>query len=50
MTKKQFDNVIDFFATMPKIEKTVEYTTSDGVKRSIVLRGIKDFFGLASVT
>jgi hypothetical protein len=49
MTKKQFDKIIDFFATMPRIEKTVNYTTSDKEKRSIVLRGIKDFFGLASV-
>ena len=50
MTKQQFDKIIDFFATMPKLEKTVNYKTSDGEDRSIVLRGIKDFFGLASVT
>lgn len=50
MTKQQFDKIIDFFATMPKLEKTVNYKTSDGENRSIVLRGIKDFFGLASVT
>lgn len=50
MTKNQFDKIIEFFATMPRLEKSVEYTTSDGEKRSIILRGIKDFFGLASVT
>ena len=50
MTKQQFDKIIDFFATMPKLEKTVNYKTSDGEDRSLVLRGIKDFFGLASVT
>lgn len=44
MTKEQFDKIILFFETMPKIEKPVEYTTSDGVKRTIVLRGISDFF------
>lgn len=49
MTKKQFDKIIEFFSSMPRVEKTVSYVTSDKVKRSIVLRGIKDFFGLASV-
>lgn len=44
MTKDQFDKVISFFETMPKIEKSVEYTTSDEVVRTIVLRGISDFF------
>ena len=50
LTKKQFDMIIEFFSTMPKIEKSVSYKTSDGVKRTVVLRGIKDFFGFASVT
>lgn len=50
LTKKQFDMIIHFFSTMPKIEKTISYKTSDGTKRSITLRGIKDFFGFASVT
>lgn len=44
MTKDQFDKVIFFFETMPKIEKSVKYTTSDEVVRTIVLRGISDFF------
>jgi len=50
MTKQQFDMIINFFSTMPRIEKTVKYITSDKEIRSITLRGIKDFFGLASVT
>lgn len=44
MTKQQFDKIIDFFATMPKIEEEIEYKTSDGSVRKILLKGIKDFF------
>lgn len=44
MTKDQFDEIIFFFETMPKIEKSIEYTTSDGIVRTVVLRGISDFF------
>jgi hypothetical protein len=44
MTKQQFDKIIEFFVTMPKIEEEVNYTTSDGITRSITLKGIKDFF------
>lgn len=44
MTKEQFDKIIQFFATMPRIEHVVTYTTSDGVNREVVLRGIRDFF------
>jgi hypothetical protein len=44
MTKEQFDKIIQFFATMPRIEHVVEYKTSDGVIREVVLRGIRDFF------
>lgn len=50
MTKQQFDMIINFFSTMPRVEKTVKYITSDKEIRSITLRGIKDFFGLASAT
>jgi len=45
MTKIQFDELIKFFATMPRIEHIVKYKTNDGVERSILLKGIKDFFG-----
>jgi hypothetical protein len=45
MSKVQFDKIIEFFATMPRIEQEMPYTTSDGVERKVVLRGIRDFFG-----
>ena len=44
MTKDQFDKIVLFFETMPKIEKSVQYTTADGIVRTVVLRGISDFF------
>jgi len=44
MTKGQFDNIIFFFESMPKIEKTITYTTSDEILRSITIKGISDFF------
>ena len=44
MTKQQFAKIIEFFDTMPKLEKTLSYTTSDGIDRNITLKGIKDFF------
>ena len=30
LTKQQFNKLIDFFKTMPKIQKKIEYQTSDG--------------------
>ena len=44
LTQQQFKKLIEFFKTMPRIEKEIEYETSDGVKRKTVLRGIRDFF------
>ena len=29
---------------MPRIEEEIEYKTSDGVTRKVLLKGIKDFF------
>lgn len=40
----EFSKLIQFFKTMPKIQKTINYTTSDGVLREVTLKGIKDFF------
>lgn len=45
MTKEQFDKIIEFFATMPRIEQEIEYKTSDEIERKVILRGIRDFFG-----
>jgi hypothetical protein len=44
LTKQQFNKLIDFFKTMPKIQKKIEYQTSDGTTREIILRGVRDFF------
>lgn len=44
MTNEQFKKILDFIKNVPKIEQEVNYQTSDGVKRSIKLKGIKDFF------
>jgi len=44
MTKDQFNLLLDFFITSPRLEHEVEYTTTDGVKRKFVLSGLGDFF------
>jgi hypothetical protein len=44
LSKRDFDMLIQFFKTMPKIEKEINYKTSDGVDRSIILKGMRDFF------
>ena len=45
LTTKQFENLLDFFITAPKLELAVSYTTSDEVERQVVLSGLSDFFG-----
>lgn len=44
MSASQFEKVTHFFNTMPKIEKTITYITSDSISRTITLKGIRDFF------
>lgn len=44
LTDDQYRKLISFFKTMPKLEKSVKYRTSDEVEREIVLKGLKDFF------
>lgn len=44
MSIEQFSKITQFFETIPKLEKIIEYKTSDLVDRTILLRGIKDFF------
>lgn len=44
MTIDQFSKITQFFETIPKLEKLIEYKTSDSVDRTVLLRGIKDFF------
>jgi hypothetical protein len=50
MTSQNFSKIIEYFNTVPAYEHVVNYTTSDGVERSIKISGIQDFFRLASVT
>lgn len=44
LTSEQYKKILNFFKTTPKLEHEVKYTTSDGKVRSIVLKGLKDFF------
>jgi len=44
LTPANFTNITNFFETMPKIEKEIQYVTTDGVNRSLLIKGIKDFF------
>lgn len=44
LTPINFAKITNFFETMPKIEKEIQYTTSDGINRSLLIKGIKDFF------
>ena len=45
MNRDQFEKVLDFFLTAPRLEYEAEYTTSDDVQRTVVLSGLSDFFG-----
>ena len=45
MTKEQFEKLLDFFVTSPRVEHVAKYTTSDDVEREVVLSGLSDFFG-----
>jgi len=44
MTRKQFSKLVNYFENMSKIEKTIQYKTSDNTEREITLKGIPDFF------
>lgn len=45
LTQEQFDKLEDFFATMPKYQKRVEFTCpACNTQNSTVLQGIKSFF------
>lgn len=39
-----FENVVDFFDTIPVLTHDLKYTDSAGTEKTIPLRGIKDFF------
>lgn len=44
LTSEQYRKLIDFFKTCPKLEYEVNYVTSDGIQRTIILKGLRDFF------
>lgn len=50
LTKDQFNKLIEFFKTMPRIECVVNYETKDGESREIIVKGLRDFFQFASTT
>jgi len=43
MNKNQFEKILDFFITSPRLQYQAKYTTSDGVEREVTLHGISDF-------
>ena len=45
MTVSQFESVLEFFLTSPRMEYTAKYITSDDVEREVVMCGLSDFFG-----
>ena len=45
MTVSQFESVLEFFLTSPRMECITTYTTSDDVEREVVMSGLSDFFG-----
>jgi hypothetical protein len=46
LDRKAFENIINFFGTMPKIEHVIEYENSKQEKKRIVFRNLEDFFTL----
>ena len=44
LTSEQYKKLIDFFKTCPRLEQMISYTISDGTKREILLKGLRDFF------
>lgn len=46
LTAKQFKQLLEFLKQIPTIEKTIEYTTKDGINRKLTIRGFSDFLEL----
>ena len=44
MDISSFKGIQEFFETSPKLEHTLKYTNELGNERSIVLKGLSDFF------
>lgn len=46
LTTEQFDEIVKFFLTSPKIFHTIDYTCSKcGTENSVVIDGVENFFG-----
>jgi hypothetical protein len=50
MTSKQLEEFKKFVTSIPRMKKTVTYTTKDGVQRQVSFTGIESFFAYASAT
>lgn len=48
-TVSQYEKVVEYFQSIPKMELTIQYVTKDKVKREITFNGLDSFFELASV-
>lgn len=46
LTTKQFKQLLNFLKEVPTVEYQINYTTSDGTNRNIMLRGFSDFLEL----
>ena len=44
LTKKQYEKIIKFFKTSPRLEYEVKYKTKDGENRKFKLQGLLSFF------
>lgn len=44
LTRQQYEKILDFHTKIPKIEYEIKYITQDAVVRSIVFKGLRDFF------
>jgi len=45
LTNKQFEKIMNFFSTSPKLNLKVNYKTSDGEEREVSFSNLTDFFG-----
>jgi len=45
LTQEQFSKIEHFFASMPKLQKEIEFVCTCGYKEKILLEGLSSFFG-----
>ena len=44
LTGSQFESISEYFDQIPELEHTVTYTRQDGEERTIILKGLNNFF------